>query len=160
MYIYIFWGKSKHTHVCVQTHTRSDMHVRLQICIPVNMETYLPKQLLYCLILYTCMFLFRLKRMMLQKGKSKCFSRHSRDNISGAWSQIRPWKHCSTQEQQRNKRYVSVLNCQLTENKSFKFIRMGRISVNMGNSLCFVISFQILHYCFWVLTMCYSCYSR
>ena len=41
-----------------------------------------------------------------------------------------------------------MLNCQLTENKSFKFIRMGRISVNMGNSLCFVISFQILHYCF------------
>ena len=88
---------------------RSDMHVRLQICIPVNMETYLPKQLLYCLILYTCMFLFRLKRMMLQKGKSKCFSRHSRDNISGAWSQIRP------AVQQRNK---DMLNCQLTENKS------------------------------------------
>ena len=33
---------------------------------------------------------------LLQKGKSKCFSRHSRDNISGAWSQIRPGKHCST----------------------------------------------------------------
>ena len=94
--ISIFWGKSKHTHVRVQTHTIFYMHVRLQSCIPINMETYPQKQLLYCLILYTCMFLFRLKRLMLQKGKSKCFSRHSRDNISGAWSQIRPGKHCST----------------------------------------------------------------
>ena len=94
--IYIFWGKSKHTHVCMQTHTISYMHVRLQSCTPINMETYPQKQLLYCLILYTCMFLFRLKRLMLQKGKSKCFSRHSRDNISGAWSQIRTGKHCST----------------------------------------------------------------
>ena len=51
---------------------------------------------IYCLILYTCMFPFRLKRLMLQKGKSKCLSWHSRDNISGAWSQIRPGKHCST----------------------------------------------------------------
>ena len=96
VYIYIFWRKSKHTHVCVQTHTISYMHVRLQSCIPINMETYPQKQLLYCLILYTCMFLFRLKRLMLQKGKSKCFSWHSRDNISGAWSQIWPGKHCST----------------------------------------------------------------
>ena len=151
IYIYIFWGKSKHTHVCVQTHTISYMHVRLQICVPINMETYPQKQSLYCLILYTCMFLFRLKRLMLQKGKSKCFSRHSRDNISGAWSQIRPGKHCSTYRNSREiKIYVSMLNCQLTENKSFKFIRMGRISINMGNSLCFVISLQILHYCFWV----------
>ncbi len=74
IYIYMFWGKSKHTHVHVQTHTISYMHVRLQSCIPINMETYPQKQLLYCLILYTCMFLFRLKRSMLQKGKSKCFS--------------------------------------------------------------------------------------
>ena len=34
-----------------------------------------------------------------------------------------------------------MVNCQLTENKSFKFIRIGRISVNIGNSLYFVISF-------------------
>ena len=37
--IYIFWGKSKHTHVCMQTHTISYMHVHLQSCIPTNMET-------------------------------------------------------------------------------------------------------------------------
>ena len=94
--IYIL-GKVK-THTCARadTHNILYMHVRLQSCIPVNMETYPQKQLLYCLIMYTCMFLFRLKRSMLQKGKSKCFSWHSRDNISGAWSQIHPGKHCST----------------------------------------------------------------
>ena len=103
VYIYILGKVKTHTRVRADTHNILYMHVRLQSCIPINMETYPQKQLLYCLILYTCMFLFRLKRLMLQKGKSKCFSWHSRDNISGAWSQIRPWKHCSTQEQQRNK---------------------------------------------------------
>ena len=49
------------------------MHVRLQSWIPINMETYPQKQLLYCLILYTCMFLFRLKRSMLQKGRASVF---------------------------------------------------------------------------------------
>ena len=54
--VYIFQRKSKHTHMRVQTHTISYMHVCLQICIPINMETYPQKQLLYCLILYTCFF--------------------------------------------------------------------------------------------------------
>ena len=44
-----------------------------------------------------------------------------------------------------------MLNCQLTGKKSFKLTRRGRIRVNMGNCLCCVISFWILHYCFWSL---------
>ena len=46
-----------------------------------------------------------------------------------------------------------MLNCRLTGNKSFNLIRMGRICANMGNSLCSIISFQILHVCLWSLTM-------
>ena len=86
VYIYILGKVKTHTRVRADTHNILYMHVRLQICIPINMETYPQKQLLYCLIysIFKCMFLFRLKRLMLQKGKSKCFSRHSRDNISGA----------------------------------------------------------------------------
>ena len=54
--IYVFWRKSKHTYVCMQTHTISYiyMHVRLQSCIPINMETYPQKQLLHCLIFKFC----------------------------------------------------------------------------------------------------------
>ena len=97
---------------------------------------------------FVYMFVFRLKGSMLQKGKCRCSSWQSRDNISGAWSQILQGKHCSTYEQQGNN---DLSLCPLTGNKSFKLIRKGRTSVNMENSLCFVISIQILHYHFWSL---------
>ena len=49
----IFWGKSKHTHVHVQTHTISYMHVRLPGCIPINMETYILKNSCYIALFCT-----------------------------------------------------------------------------------------------------------
>ena len=73
VYIYIFWGKSKHTHVRVQTHTISYMHVRLQSCIPINMETYPQKQLLYCLILYSMHVSFQAKQVDVPKGEEQVF---------------------------------------------------------------------------------------
>ena len=153
MCVYIYSGE-------VKTHTRAcaDTHNILYACMSPELHTYkygdISSKTVVILPYFVHMFLFRLKRLMLQKGKSKCFSWHSRDNISGAWSQIHPWKQC--------KEIKICLNAELPTywKQIFKFIRMGRISVNMGNSLYFVISFQILPYCFWVLKMCYSCYSR
>ena len=70
----------------VKTHTRvrADTHKILYACTSPDLHTYKYGDIssktvvitykLYCLILYTCVFLFRLKRSMLQKGKSKCFS--------------------------------------------------------------------------------------
>ena len=52
--IYIFWGKSKHTHVRVQTRTISYMHGCLPSCIPINMETSPNTRCLLWLVLVLC----------------------------------------------------------------------------------------------------------
>ena len=88
----------------VKTHTRAsaDTHNILDACTSPELYTCkygdISSKTVVILPYFVHMHVsfFRLKRLMLQKGKSKCFSWHSRDNISGAWSQIRPGKHCST----------------------------------------------------------------
>ena len=73
VYIHIL-GKVK-THTCVRadTHNILYMHVCLQSCIPINMETYPQKQLLYCLILYSMHVSFQAKQVDVPKGEEQVF---------------------------------------------------------------------------------------
>ena len=56
-------------------------------CIPIYMETHILKDscyiALFCIhvMMDAYMFVFRLKRLMHQKGKCRCFWWHNRDNI-------------------------------------------------------------------------------
>ena len=69
VYIYIFWGKSKHTNVRIQTHTISYKHVRLQSCIPINMETY-PQKTVVVLPYFVHMHVsFQAKEVDAAKGE-------------------------------------------------------------------------------------------
>jgi len=68
--MYIYSGESQNTHVHVQTHTISYMHVRLQSCIAINMETYLQKQLLYFVHMHVS---FQAKEVEAPKGEEQVF---------------------------------------------------------------------------------------
>ena len=85
IYTYIFWGKSKHIHVHVQTHTISYVHT----CTSPELHTYkygdISSETVVILPYFVHMHVsFQAKEVNAPKGKSKCFSRHSRGNISGA----------------------------------------------------------------------------
>ena len=73
VYIHIL-GKVK-THTCVRadTHNILYMHVCLQSCIPINMETYPQKQLLYCLIFVHMHVSFQAKEVNAPKGEEQVF---------------------------------------------------------------------------------------
>ena len=73
VYIYIFWGKSKHTHVRVQTRTISYMHVRLQSCIPTNMEKYPQKQVVILPYFVHMHVSFQAKEVDAPKGEEQVF---------------------------------------------------------------------------------------
>ena len=71
MYIYILGKVKTHTRACADTHNI------LYACTSPELHTCKYGDIsskTVVIFLYTCMFLFRLKRSMLQKGNSKCFS--------------------------------------------------------------------------------------
>ena len=71
--VYIFWGKSKHTHVRVQTHAISYMHIRLQSCIPINMETYPSKTVVIVPYFVHMRVSFQAKAVDAPKGEEQVF---------------------------------------------------------------------------------------
>ena len=73
MYIYILGKVKTHTRAHADTHNILYMHVRLQSCIPINIETYPQKQLLYCLILYSMHVSFQAKQVDVPKGEEQVF---------------------------------------------------------------------------------------
>ena len=110
----------------------------------------------YCAKIGHSHVFFRLKRLMFQKGASVFH-----DTVGTTLVKHEARFILESAAVLRNSREIKIcLSAELATHKSFQLIRMVRISVNIGNSLYFVMSFQILHYCSWLLTMCYSCYSR
>ena len=70
---YIYSGESQNTHMCAYRHTISYMHIRLQSCIPINMETY-PQKTVVILPYFVHMHVsFQDKEVDAPKGEEQVF---------------------------------------------------------------------------------------